>query len=424
MKLIGKRIEKDKSGHVTVCPEDDEDMWHLYNLIQEGDRVRATGIRRIQNVSTTGSVVSSRIRLPLTLAVNRVTWSPSAAPGAESGAANGATGAVPAATATVDVSGRVAEENPYVKLGAFHTLSIEANKNVRIEKDVGGWDSVALGRVEESCVPGRGAEVAAIVCGEGTAIFCLLSEHMTVVLQRLEVPIPRKLSNQSSAHEKGLARFYQSLYTSFLRHVPYSSPSLRAIVIASPGWVRDAVFDFIMAEASRTSNKALLTARTKFIKVHVNSPHVHSLVEALKSPEIASQMKETKFAREGIMLDKFFKMLASDEMRAWYGPDHVALAADRGAIGTLLISDELFRASDPALRKKFVGIVEDVQHKGGEVLIFSSMHESGQQLNQLTGIAAILTFPLDVEVVEAEEREAREEEERRKAEEEEAGNAS
>ena len=79
--------------------------------------------------------------------------------------------------------------------------------------------------------------------------------------------------------------------------------------------------------------------------------------------QIVSQLKETKFAREGIMLDKyvkyrdlifvlvlktccslrFFKMLGTDEMRAWYGPDHVALAADRGAIGTLLISDELFR---------------------------------------------------------------------------------
>jgi protein pelota len=36
-------------------------------------------------------------------------------------------------------------------------------------------------------------------------------------------------------------------------------------------------------------------------------------------------------------------MLGTDEMRAWYGPDHVLLAADRGAIGTLLISDDLFR---------------------------------------------------------------------------------
>jgi len=121
-----------------------------------------------------------------------------------------------------------------------------------------------------------------------------------------------------------------------------------------------------------------------------------------------------------LVLDKFFKMLGVDEMRAWYGPDHVHLAADRGAIGTLLISDELFRASDPKLRKKYVELVERVQQKGAEVVMFSSMHESGQQLNQLTGIAAILTFPLDVEVVEAEEKEAREEEKRLQEEEAEA----
>lgn len=43
------------------------------------------------------------------------------------------------------------------------------------------------------------------------------------------------------------------------------------------------------------------------------------------------------------MLDKFFKMLGTDELRAWYGPEHVEMAAERGAIGTLLISDQLFR---------------------------------------------------------------------------------
>lgn len=77
--------------------------------------------------------------------------------------------------------------------------------------------------------------------------------------------------------------------------------------------------------------------------------------------QITSQLRETKFAREGVMLDRyvgtflfrvyisssyavrFFKTLGTDEMRAWYGPDHVSYAADRGAIGTLLISDELFR---------------------------------------------------------------------------------
>jgi stalled ribosome rescue protein Dom34 len=36
-------------------------------------------------------------------------------------------------------------------------------------------------------------------------------------------------------------------------------------------------------------------------------------------------------------------MLGQDEMRAWYGPDHVRMAVERGAVGTLLISDDLFR---------------------------------------------------------------------------------
>lgn len=105
---------------------------------------------------------------------------------------------------------------------------------------------------------------------------------------------------------------------------------------------------------------------------------------------------------------RFHKMLATDELRAWYGPEHVALAVERGAVGTLLISDDLFRSSDPATRTHYVKMVESVRAVGGEVLIFSSMHESGQQLNMLTGIAAILTYPLDVEVVEMEEREERE----------------
>ncbi|KAJ3854236.1 eRF1 domain 1-domain-containing protein [Lentinula lateritia] len=395
MKLINKYVDKHGAGHVTLRPEDDEDMWHLYNLIQKGDSVRAPAIRRIQKTSATGSIDSQRIRLNLTLEVTNVEFS--------SGSNN---------SAALQIAGRVIVENPHVKLGAFHTLDIEANRDVRIEK-ADGWDSIALSRVQEAIVPGRGAEVGAIVCGEGTAAFCLLSEHMTLVTHRISVPIPRKAASAgSSQHEKALTKFYGVLYDAFIRHIPFGNVGLKAIVFASPGWVRDSVYDYVMQEAGRRNDKVLQRAlKEKGLRIHISSPHVHSLVEVLKSPEISAQLKETKFAREGLTLDRFHKMLASDELRAWYGPKHVILAADRGAVGTLLISDELFRASDPETRKRYVALVEKVRQTGGDTVIFSSMHESGQQLNQLTGIAAILTFPLDIEVVEAEERE---EEEQRK----------
>ncbi|KAG5342510.1 hypothetical protein C0989_000638 [Termitomyces sp. Mn162] len=422
MKLINRYIDKHGAGHVTLRPEDDEDMWHLYNLIQVGDSVRAPAIRRVQNVSSTGSTESHRVRLNLTIQVGRVDFSSSAAPAGSAGESSPTEqsgSSAPPTSAGLHIAGRVTSENPHVKLGAFHTLDIEANRDVRIEK-MDGWDSVAVGRVEEAIIPGRGAEVGAVVCGEGTAAFCLLSQHMTLVANRISVPIPRKsAASGASQHEKGMTKFYATLYESFIRHIPYASVGLRAIVIASPGWVRDGVLTYLLEEAGRRGDKNLQRAlKEKVVKIHVSSPHVHSLVEVLKSPEISAQLKETKFAREGIVLDKFFKMLGTDEMRAWYGPDHVCLAADRGAIGTLLISDDLFRSSNPTTRKRYVEVVEAVQQKGGEVVIFSSMHESGQQLNQLTGIAAILTFPLDIEVVEAEEREAKEEAEKAAEEEE------
>ena len=121
-------------------------------------------------MSSTGSTESHRIRLNLTLAVTRVEWAPARASGESTSVSDNANpNAQQTSTAGLSISGRVISENQYVKMGAFHTLDIEANRDVRIEKDEGGWDSVALARVEESCVPGRGAEVAAVVCGEGTA---------------------------------------------------------------------------------------------------------------------------------------------------------------------------------------------------------------------------------------------------------------
>ncbi|KIR67146.1 mRNA surveillance protein pelota [Cryptococcus bacillisporus CA1873] len=387
-------------------------MWHVYNLIAEGDRVRAMAVRRIQTVSSTGSSDSYRVRTNLTLEVTKTTFSPAA-----SSSQGNERGEKKEPTACLQISGKVVEENEFVKMGAYHTLDLEANRDFRLTKE-NGWDSVALERIQESTQEGRGAEVGAIVCGQGTAALCLLSEHMTVIRQRIDMPVPRKRKGGTSAHDKAVENFFSTVYQAILRLIPFQT--LKAIVVASPGFTKDALYDYIFQQATLQSNKPLLASRSKWIKVHSTTSHVHGLVEALRAPEVAKMLSGAKFAREGLGLDKFHKMLATDELRAWYGPEHVALAVDRGAVGTLLISDNLFRSSDPTTRTHYVKMVESVRAVGGEVLIFSSMHESGQQLNMLTGIAAILTYPLDIEVVEMEEREEKERIEREKAEKEQA----
>lgn len=142
----------------------------------------------------------------------------------------------------------------------------------------------------------------------GTAALCLMSEHMTTIRQRIDVPVPRK-SAGSATHDKGLERFYSTLYAAFLRVIPFST--LKVIVIASPGFVKDSVYDYFFSEATKTSNKTLLQARKKFVRVHVSSPHVHSLVEVLKSPEVSepaqaleSEVDADPWARAGCISDE------------------------------------------------------------------------------------------------------------------------
>lgn len=114
----------------------------------------------------------------------------------------------------------------------------------------------------------------------------------------------------------------------------------------------------------------------------------------MASPGIASQIKDTKAAKETQLLQAFYDMMAKDSSRAFYGPGHVQAAHELGAVQTLLITDTLFRVNNVAQRQKYAALVEQVQEAGGEAIVFSGMHVSGEQLNQLTGLAAILRFPL------------------------------
>lgn len=61
-----------------------------------------------------------------------------------------------------------------------------------------------------------------------------------------------------------------------------------------------------------------------------------------------------------------------------------------------MISNSLFRSQDVATRRRWVRLVDQVRDvEGGEVRVLSSDHESGNRLEGLGGIAAILTFPID-----------------------------
>jgi protein pelota len=93
-------------------------------------------------------------------------------------------------------------------------------------------------------------------------------------------------------------------------------------------------------------------------------------------------------------LSDFHAMLSNDADRACYGLKEVLTANEQVAIDQLLITDTMYRSNNFVERKKYVDLIDSVRENGGKVYKFSSLHVSGEQLNNYTGIAAILRFPI------------------------------
>jgi hypothetical protein len=172
--------------------------------------------------------------------------------------------------------------------------------------------------------------------------------------------------------------------------------------------------------------------RGKFVLAHAASGHKRALQSVFADATVLARLSDTRAAAEVLALQvrsrrhtsggggrgasacfteygahatnppppthpppqDFFKAFRTDAERAYYGYRHTRLAADRGAVRTLLISDGLFRAREADVRRAYVRLVSDVEAAGGEVRVFSSAHVSGEQLSQITGVAALLRFPI------------------------------
>src|SRR5690349_3119266 len=52
MKVLKRHLEKDGAGYIQLRAEESEDMWHAYNLIETGDSVRTTTVRKVSALHT------------------------------------------------------------------------------------------------------------------------------------------------------------------------------------------------------------------------------------------------------------------------------------------------------------------------------------------------------------------------------------
>lgn len=371
MRLIHRQIDqKTKEGKVKFEPQDAEDMWHLYNLLAKGDHLTCPTFRKLQTESATGSVSSTRKPITLTIEVT--------------------TSAFDASVPEIRTAGPVVSESKHVRIGAFHTVQLEPHRALTLYKR--HWDSAHLHRLELALDPATDADLGAIVMEEGLAHVLLICRSLTITRARIQMSVPRKGAKALYNRDTSLEKFMSEVFRACEQHLDFDK--IKVLLIASPGYVKDQFYQFMLQEASRRDVTQILQNQSKIVLCHASSGHKHAIHEILGREDMQARLAQLGAVKELAAFKRFREMLQKDPHRAAYGPAHVRYCYEMGAIDVLLLTDCLLHAFDVEKRKEYVELVENVKNTGATVAILSTQHMSGQVLDKMSGVAAILRFPL------------------------------
>jgi len=152
--------------------------------------------------------------------------------------------------------------------------------------------------------------------------------------------------------------------------------NLRGILIGGPGPTKE---DFVTNYlGSETKKKVLAIENIGY----TGDQGMQELVS--KSKDVLVQ---EEIAREKAAVNEFLEVLNKNPSHAAYGKAEVEKAIDMSAVKELLVSDKF----DEIVAEK---LVDKVETAGGAWILISTESREGEQLHALSGIAAVLRFPI------------------------------
>ena len=270
-----------------------------------------------------------------------------------------------------------------MQLGQHHTMELNLNATFSIYKTC--WDELHKERIEMACNPEVSCEVAAIVMEQGIAHICLVTNTSAVVKSKVESHIPRKLKG-ASGHDKALEKFFEKCVISISQHLNFDN--IKSLLIASPGFTKDQFLTYLQTYKPGWFNP------NNIILAYASIGEKIALQDTLSDPEVKQKLSNSKFSQDMESIEEFFLVLSKEPNRAVYCLKDVETSAKQQAISSLFISDSTLRKHRIAERQKIIEIIKSVKENGGTVSTLSSLHVAGERLNQLSGIAALLRFPI------------------------------
>jgi len=352
MKII-KEIKKE--GIVEVVPETLDDLWHLSHIIEPGDNASSKTTRRIQD-NTGDKLRSDRgVKKTFYLGLNIENTS------------------FHLFTGKLRLTGTITKgPEDLIPLGSHHTLEVKLNTPLKIIKT--RWPRWSTKRLNQAIEASKKLSAIIIVIEDDTATIGLMRQFGIEYYGPIKGHVSGKRIIDKN-RQKNITDFYEKIIDSITKF-----NGIQNMVIAGPGFVKNDFYNYLKDKHTDLAKISIIES--------TGAGGRNGISEVLKKGTVEKLTSENRVAQEMGAVNNLLTQIGKNSNKIAYGIKETKNAINLGAVSQLLILDTIVPKYNMG---KLMDMVENMK---GEVMVISSEHDGGKQLESLGGVAAILRYQI------------------------------
>lgn len=352
MKIINQDT---KEGIIEVVPQTLDDLWHLSHIVEVGDNASSKTTRRIQD--NTGDKLRSdrgvKKTFYLGLDIENISFH--------------------LFTGKLRLTGVITRgPEDLIPLGSHHTLEVKLNTPITIKKE--RWPKWAIKRLNQAIEASKKLSALIVILEDDSATLGLIRQFGIEYYGPIKGNVSGKRILDKN-RQKNIVQFYEKVIES-IEKFDY----IQNIIIAGPGFVKNDFYDYIKDKHKDLAKIAIIESTGSGGRVGIS--------EVLKKGTVEKLTSENRVALEMMAIDNLLSEIGKNSSKVAYGLKETTNAINLGAVNKLLILDTKVASENMG------DLMDMVENMKGEVLVISSEHEGGKQLESLGGMAAILRYEI------------------------------
>jgi len=347
MKVLFKDL---KHGEIKLVPENLDDIWHLYNIIEENDLVRAVTFRTDeQKDDKKRSKKAEKKRMKLGIRVSEVKFHEF--------------------SDRLRIHG-IIEEGPQ-DLGSFHTLNIDADKMEPITIIKEKWKDYQLKRIDEAVKQRNQPILVFVSLDEDNATVAILRQSGIQWIADIDSKRSGKMYESKDTQNEYFSEILQVVKTNKTQASP--------LIIVGPGFTKEHFLKYGKEKEPNLFEKTFIHA--------TGHSGMNGIQEAIKTGIVKQITKENRVVLETMIVEKLFEEIKKNGL-VTYGPEEVKNAVQQGAVEKLIITDKIVRTPQGE------ELLRAAKENNSDFIIVNTMNEAGKKLEGIGGVAALLRFKI------------------------------